>query len=148
MSQSSPPRSFKEMDLSLFDANHVARYQATGGEEGYIWNTAPILLLTTRGRKSGEPRIHPLIFVENGGNPAIIASKGGAPTNPAWYENLSADSNVTVQVKADVFQAVARVVDGAERERIWAEGVKLWPQYEDYQRATERQIPVVVLERT
>lgn len=135
------------MDTSIFGDSHVRIYQETKGEQGYIWNDAPILLLTTKGRKSGEMRTTPLIFVANGANPAIIASKGGAPENPAWYDNLAADPHIRVQVKADVFDAVARTAEGAERTRLWDEAVKVWPQYADYQRATDRQIPVVVLER-
>ena len=135
------------MDTSIFGDSHVRVYQETKGEQGYIWNDAPILLLTTKGRKSGEMRTTPLIFVANGANPAIIASKGGAPENPAWYDNLAADPHIRVQVKADVFDAVARTAEGAERTRLWDEAVKVWPQYADYQRATDRQIPVVVLER-
>lgn len=147
MGDQGPPRSREEMDLSVFGDNHVRLYRETQGEQGYIWNSAPILLLTTKGRKSGEQRTTPLIFVANDGAPAIIASKGGAPQNPAWYENLAADRHVQVQIKADVFDAVARNAEGPERERLWNEAVKLWPQYEDYRRATERRIPVVVLDR-
>ena len=147
MSELKPPRSRAEMDTSIFGDSHVRIYQETKGEQGYIWNDAPILLLTTKGRKSGEMRTTPLIFVANGANPAIIASKGGAPENPAWYDNLAADPHIRVQVKADVFDAVARTAEGAERTRLWDEAVKVWPQYADYQRATDRQIPVVVLER-
>src|SRR5206468_6821773 len=96
---------------------------------------------------SGEMRTTPLIFVDNGGVPAIVASKGGAPEHPAWYQNLAADPHVKVQVKADVFDAVARTAVGAERTRLWGEAVKVWLQYADYQRATDREIPVVVLDR-
>lgn len=147
MSELKPPRSRDEMDVSVFGDSHVRLYQETKGEQGYIWNDAPILLLTTKGRKSGEMRTTPLIFVANGANPAIIASKGGAPEHPAWYQNLAADPHVRVQVKADVFDAVARTAVGEERTRLWDEAVKVWPQYADYQRATDRQIPVVVLDR-
>jgi deazaflavin-dependent oxidoreductase (nitroreductase family) len=92
-------------------------------------------------------RTTPLIFVTNGDDPVVIASKGGAPEHPDWYLNLAADPHVQVQVKADIFDAVARVAQGPERERLWNEALKAWPQYADYQRATEREIPVVVLER-
>jgi proline iminopeptidase len=135
------------MDVSIFGEKHVALYRQTNGEQGYIWNNARILLLTTKGRKSGQMRTTPLIFVENGDNPVIIASKGGAAENPAWYDNLEAEPRVQVQVKGDVFDARARTVEGPERERLWAEAVKIWPQYADYQKATDRKIPVVMLER-
>lgn len=147
MSELRPPRSREEMDLSIFGDAHVRLYQETKGEQGYIWNDAPILLLTTKGRKSGQMRTTPLIFVANGDNPAVIASNGGAAEHPSWYQNMAADPHTRVQVKADVFDAVPRTAEGAERARLWAEAVKAWPQYADYQRATERQIPVVVLER-
>ncbi|MDB5446770.1 MAG: hypothetical protein JWQ97_2087 [Phenylobacterium sp.] len=147
MSELRPPHSRDEMDLSVFGDGHVRLYRDTHGEQGYIWNGAPILLLTTKGRNSGKMRTTPLIFVSNGDDPVIIASKGGAPEHPDWYQNLAADPHVHVQVKADVFDAVARTAEGPERARLWAEAVKVWPQYDDYQRATEREIPVVVLER-
>jgi deazaflavin-dependent oxidoreductase (nitroreductase family) len=147
MSELKPPRSRDEMDTSVYGDAHVRLYRETGGEQGYIWNDAPILLLSTKGRKSGQMRTTPLIFVANGGAPLIIASKGGAPEHPDWYQNIEADPNVQVQVKADVFDALARTAEGAERGRLWDEAVKVWPQYADYQRATAREIPVVVLER-
>src|SRR4051794_34198843 len=147
MSELKPPRSRDEMDLSVFGDSHVRLYQETKGEQGYIWNDAPILLLTTKGRKSGEMRTTPLIFVANDGAPAIVASKGGAPDHPDWYKNLAEDPHVRVQIKADVFDAVARTAEGPERARLWTEALKAWPQYADYQRATDREIPVVVLER-
>jgi deazaflavin-dependent oxidoreductase (nitroreductase family) len=147
MDELKPARSREEMDLSVFGPSHVRLYRETNGEQGYVWNGAPILLLTTKGRKSGQMRTTPLIFVKNGDDPVIIASKGGAPDHPDWYLNLASDPHVQVQVKADVFDAVARTAEGAERARLWDEALKAWPQYADYQRATEREIPVVVLER-
>jgi deazaflavin-dependent oxidoreductase (nitroreductase family) len=147
MDELKPARSREDMDLSVFGPSHVRLYRETNGEQGYVWNGAPILLLTTKGRKSGQMRTTPLIFVKNGDDPVIIASKGGAPDHPDWYLNLASDPHVQVQVKADVFDAVARTAEGAERARLWDEALKAWPQYADYQRATEREIPVVVLER-
>lgn len=147
MSELQPPRKVAEMDLSLFGDGHVRAYRETNGETGYIWNTAPILLLTTKGRKSGAEHTSPLIFVRAGEDVAIIASKGGAPQHPAWFLNIEAEPNVQVQVKDDVYDAKARLAEGAERARLWDEAVKVWPQYADYQAATDRKIPVVVLER-
>src|SRR4051794_14826500 len=94
MAELQPARSREEMDLSVFGDSHVRLYRETNGEQGYIWNGAPILLLTTKGRKSGEMRTTPLIFVSNGDSPAIIASKGGAPEHPDWYQNLAAEPHV------------------------------------------------------
>src|SRR5262249_31201385 len=142
-----PPRRREDMDLSVFGDSHVRVYQETNGEQGYIWNGAPILLVTTKGHKSGQMRVTPLIFVDDAARPAIIASQGGAPADPAWYQNLAGGSRVKVQIKGDVCEARARTTSGPERARIWKEAVKAWPQYEDYQAATNREIPVVVLER-
>lgn len=133
-------------DIKLFGEAHVRTYRETNGEEGYLWNGVEILLLTMIGRKSGEERTVPLIFVRDGDNFAIIASRGGTPTHPSWYLNLEANPQVTLQVKDKVFPATARTAKGEERERIWATAVKAWPQYEDYQARTDRKIPVVVLE--
>jgi deazaflavin-dependent oxidoreductase (nitroreductase family) len=147
MTAKTPPRSRDEMDFTIAGESHVRAYRETGGEQGYIWNTAPILLLTTRGRASGEPKTAPLIFLRDGDAYVIIASLGGAPRHPQWYLNLQAEPRVEVQVKAEVFPAIARTVPSPERERLWAEAVRIWPQYDDYQALTEREIPVVVLER-
>jgi deazaflavin-dependent oxidoreductase (nitroreductase family) len=141
-----PPRSPDEMDFTIRGDSHVKAYKETGGEVGYIWNNATALLLTTTGRKSGEKKTVPLIFVEDGGSYVIIASLGGAPRHPSWYLNLEADPRVTVQVKDKVFEAVARTAQSPERERLWAKAVEAWPQYDDYQAKTSRQIPVVVLD--
>jgi len=142
-----PPRTREEMDLTLFGESHVRAYRETNGEQGYIWNDAPTLLLTTKGRTSGQLRTLPLIFVKDGETLAIVASKGGAPEHPDWYQNLVAEPRVQVQVKGDVFDAVARTATPEERARLWPKAVKAWPQYEDYQKATSREIPIVMLER-
>lgn len=142
-----PARSREEMDVSLFGDGHVQTYRETKGEQGYIWNGAPILLLTTKGRRSGGERTTPLIFVQDGDNVAVVASKGGAPEHPAWYLNLEAEPRVQVQIKGDVFDAIARTAQGEERKRLWPQAVKAWPQYADYQGLTAREIPIVVLER-
>jgi deazaflavin-dependent oxidoreductase (nitroreductase family) len=147
MSELRPPRTRDEMDLTISGASHVRAYRATNGEQGYIWNDAPILLLTTKGRETGQLRTTPLIFLRDGERYVIIASLGGAPKHPSWYLNLQAEPRVQVQVKADVFEAVAHTAPSPERERLWAEAVKVWPQYEDYRAMTDREIPVVVLER-
>jgi len=134
-------------DITLVGEEHVRRYLATDGEEGYIWNGVPILLLTTKGRKSGEDRIIPIIYRQVGDDIVLVGSKGGAPTHPVWYLNIEADPHVKVQIKGDKFDAVARVTKSPEREKMWAEAIKGWPNYDVYQTRTTRQIPVVVLER-
>jgi deazaflavin-dependent oxidoreductase (nitroreductase family) len=134
------------MDFTIRGDSHVQAYRETGGEKGYIWNNATTLLLTTTGRRSGEEKTVPLIFVADGDNYVIIASLGGAPKHPVWYLNLEANPRVTLQVKDKVIKAEARTAVPPERERLWARAVEAWPQYNDYQAKTTRQIPVVVLE--
>jgi len=132
----------------LFGQEHVDRYRATDGEEGYDWQRGTtILLLTTRGRKSGAERTTPLIFRPHGDAYMVVASKGGSDDPPAWYANLKADPHVRVQVRGDVFDARARDATPDEQPRLWREMVEVWPDYDAYQQQTERRIPVVVLER-
>jgi len=135
--------------MTLFGKEHVERYQATEGAEGYEWrNGTTILLLGTRGRKSGREYTHPLIFREHDGAYLVVASKGGAPEPPAWYMNLQADPEVKVQIKGEVFDARARTATAEEKPQLWREMLEVWPPYEEYQQKTSREIPVVVLERT
>ncbi|HEY7619009.1 MAG TPA: nitroreductase family deazaflavin-dependent oxidoreductase [Solirubrobacteraceae bacterium] len=132
----------------LFGPEHVKRYIETDGEEGHDWrNGAPVLLITTTGRRSGEPRTTPLIYGRNGDDYLIVASKGGAAEPPAWYRNLSSDPHVNVQVKADKFAARARTASPDEKAGLWRTMTEIWPAYDEYQAKTEREIPVVVLER-
>jgi proline iminopeptidase len=134
---------------NLFGDEHVRRYRETGGEVGHIWREgSKILLLTTKGRTTGEPRTTPLIYENAGDDYVIIASKGGAPEDPGWYRNLSKNADVEVQVLDDVFPAHARVAEGDERERLWKLAAQQWPGYDDYKKKTDREIPVVVLERS
>jgi deazaflavin-dependent oxidoreductase (nitroreductase family) len=133
---------------NLFGAEHVRRYRETGGDVGHIWRRgAKTLLLTTAGRKSGNPTTTPLIYEQDGDRYVIVASKGGAPAHPGWYRNLAKDPKVEVQVKDDVFEARARTASGDERERLWRLAAEQWPDYDAYQTRTDREIPVVVLER-
>jgi deazaflavin-dependent oxidoreductase (nitroreductase family) len=134
-------------DISLRGEEHVRLYRDTNGEQGYIWNGVPTLLLTTTGRKSGEPRTIAIIYTPYRDAYIIIASKGGSPVHPAWYLNILENPQVELQVKAERFRAVARTAPSPEREAIWAECIKAWPNYDIYQSRTDRQIPVVVLER-
>jgi deazaflavin-dependent oxidoreductase (nitroreductase family) len=133
---------------TLFGQKHVQRYRETDGEVGHLWKRgSKILLLTTKGRKTGKATTTPLIYERDGDDYVIVASKGGAPEDPGWYRNLTKTSDVEVQVKGDVFSAHARVAEGAERERLWKLVNQQWPDYNAYQQRTEREIPVVVLER-
>ncbi len=139
---------YVQADLSLVGDAHVARYRETDGAEGYLWNGAPCLLLTTVGRRTGRPRTVALIFATVDDRPVLVASKGGAPVHPLWYENLLAEPRVEVQIRGDRFTARARTVeDPDERAVCWAAATAVWPNYDDYVTRTDRVIPVVVLER-
>jgi deazaflavin-dependent oxidoreductase (nitroreductase family) len=132
----------------MFGEEHVKRYIETDGAEGHIWREdTTVLILTTKGRKSGEPRATPLIYREHGADYVVVASKGGADTPPAWYLNLEADPHVEVQVLADRFAAHARTATPAEKPELWDLMCEAWPHYAEYQQKTAREIPVVVLER-
>ncbi len=131
----------------LFGQEHVDRYRATDGAEGHDWQGTQTLLLTTKGRRSGEPRTMPLIYGRDGDDYLIVASKGGWDQPPAWYLNLEAEPEVEVQVKGDRFKARARTATPEEKPRMWKTMVAEWPAYDEYQANTEREIPVVVLER-
>lgn len=131
----------------LFGPAHVEKYVETDGETGYMWRGATILILTTNGRKTDEEHSTPLIFGRDGENAVIVASKGGAPEHPGWYRNLVKHPEVGVQIKGDRFRARARTAEGDERERLWPVMTAIWAPYDEYQTKTEREIPVVVLER-
>jgi deazaflavin-dependent oxidoreductase (nitroreductase family) len=149
MNENTPPpaRSNIGTDISLIGEDHIAKYRETNGTIGYLWNGATALLLTTKGRKSGEERTIAIIFKQVGDRYAIIASKGGAPAHPAWYLNAVNDPNVKLQIKGEKFNGVARTAEGAEREELWAASLEQWPNYNVYQSRTERKIPVLVVER-
>jgi deazaflavin-dependent oxidoreductase (nitroreductase family) len=130
----------------LFGQEHVSRYRETGGEQGHDWEGTTVLLLTTTGRRSGEPRTTPLIYQPYGDAYLVVASKGGADEPPAWYLNLSENPDVEVQVKDDRFKARARTATGDEKPDMWKTMAATWPAYDEYQTKTDRQIPVVVLD--
>src|SRR5579885_396732 len=134
---------------------HAKRYLSSGGSDGHLYRisqpgrpqlTVPSLRLTTTGRKSGERYIFPLFYGEVGDSYLVVASKGGAPAHPSWYRNLVANPEVEVQVGTKKFKARARTATGDERARLWEKALEFWPPYAEYQRKTEREIPVVVLE--
>lgn len=146
-----------EASNSGWIAAHREKYLASNGADGHMFDSTavggpglvPTLLLTTIGRKTGEPRMMPLIYSETGnGGYVVIASKGGAQHHPAWYLNLLAQPEVNVQVKDDKFRARARTAVGAERAALWAQQQVLAPIFDGYQQSADtREIPVVVLER-
>jgi deazaflavin-dependent oxidoreductase (nitroreductase family) len=131
----------------LYGQEHAERYEATDGEQGHDWQGTQTLILTTRGRRSGEPRKTPLIYGEHGDDLLVVASKGGSPEPPAWYRNLQADPDVDVQVWGERFKARARDATPEQKPELWKIMTQEWPAYDEYQTRTDRAIPVVVLER-
>jgi deazaflavin-dependent oxidoreductase (nitroreductase family) len=149
------PESNKPSELPAWIKDHMARYIATNGEDGYLWDASlgggkglvPTLLLTTTGRKSGKALTLPLIFGRSGSDYVVVASKGGAPAHPAWYLNLEANPLVQVQVRSDKFAARAHTAVARERTTLWPLMVGIYGPYEHYQTKTDREIPVVVLKK-
>ena len=136
---------YQAPDVTLLGEEHVRRYRETDGEVGYLWNGAPTLLLTTTGRKTGQPRTQPLIFARDGADYLVVASMGGAPNHPLWYLNLTANPATEIQVKGDVIPVIARTASDDEKPSLWKIVNEVWPNYDVYQSRTERAIPVVVL---
>jgi len=133
--------------LRAFSALHIAAYRLSGGRiGGWLTPTAPVLLLTTRGRRSGAKRITPLIYLVDGADVVVVGSLGGSATAPAWWHNLQAYPGARVQVGRRRWTVRATEATGAERERLWQELVAIFPRYAAYARATTRPIPVVVLQ--
>ena len=125
-------------------AEHTRKYVESGGDDGYMWRGYPTIVLTTRGRKTGDRRRNALIYSRDGDDFILIASYGGRPTHPSWYLNFVADPSVTIQERTDEVECVAETVpEGPDRDRLWAQMVALYPPYADYQAKTERRIPVV-----
>jgi deazaflavin-dependent oxidoreductase (nitroreductase family) len=131
----------------LYGKEHVKRYRETGGEDGHDWQGTQTLLLTTKGRRSGELRELPLIYGRSGDDYLIVASRGGSDDPPAWYLNLQAEPEVEVQVRGDRFKAHARTATADEKRELWPTMTAEWPAYDDYQKKTDREIPIVILER-
>jgi deazaflavin-dependent oxidoreductase (nitroreductase family) len=139
-------------ELPSWIAEHIKLY-LEDPEKGHDWDSTPAggpgilhcLLLTTNGRYSGEPRTVPLIYHNVGNNFVVVASKGGAPEHPAWYLNLQSDPDCGLRVRHDEFRAIARTSYGEERDKLWEKMAEIYPPYNDYQAATGRKIPIVVL---
>lgn len=131
----------------LFGKEHVERYVATDGEEGHDWQNTTVLILTTIGRKSGEQRSTPLIYQPYGDDVLVVASNGGADQPPLWFRNIEANPEVQVQIKSDRYTARARTATPDEKPDMWRTMAATWPAYDEYQSKTDREIPVVVLER-
>lgn len=138
------------MDKAAFDEMNrqvIDEFRATGGKAGGVFEGKPLVLVHHIGAKSGVERIAPLVPLLDDGRVYIFASKGGADSHPDWYRNLVANPNITIELGTETYPATARVLDGAERDEIYAKQVEREPQFGDYQRNTERVIPVVELVR-
>ena len=126
---------------------HTAVYRATGGVIGHkVPFAPPMLLLDHVGAKSGKKRTSPLVYVRDGDDIVLVASKGGNPKNPAWFHNLKANPDTTVQVGSEKRPVHARVATDEERKRLWPKAVEAWSDYANYQKRTDRKIPLVILE--
>ena len=134
-------------DTKSLNDGIIDEFRANGGKVGGMFEGSPMMLLTTNGARSGLPRVAPLVYSTDGDDIVIIASKGGAPTNPDWYHNLVIDPEVTVEVGTEHYAAKARMTEGDERQCLFDQQAALMPGFAEYQRNTERIIPVVVLER-
>lgn len=125
----------------------MAEFRANAGVVGGRFEGAPMLILTTTGAKSGEARTTPLVYLPDGDRYVIFASKGGSPTHPSWYHNLVANPSATLEVGPDTFEADVEVLEGAERDAIYAKQAAKMPAFADYEKKTTRSIPVVALTR-
>lgn len=134
-------------DFSLFGDQHVQKYEETNGQIGHEWNGTKILILRTKGRSSGELRKAPLIYGRDKNDYLVVASKGGAPDHPGWYKNILAHPDIEIQVLADVIPVRARTASKEEKARLWPIMTKEWPAYDQYQNATTRDIPLVILSK-
>lgn len=136
-------------DTGMQDFNRqiIDEFRSNGGKVGGQFEGAPLLLLHTTGAKSGAERVNPMMYQQVGDELAVFASKAGAPTNPDWYHNLVATPRATVEVGHDTYEVESRVAAGQERTRIWEAQKAAYPGFADYESATTRTIPVVILRR-
>jgi deazaflavin-dependent oxidoreductase (nitroreductase family) len=133
--------------INDFNQNLINEFRATNGRVTGQFAGRPLLLLTTTGAKSGQPRTMPLVYSRDGDNLVIIASKGGADTNPDWYYNLVANPEATIELPGETYRARARRAEGEERRRLYDAQAAQMPTFADYEKKTTREIPVFVLER-
>src|SRR5713101_8410522 len=134
-------------DMNDWNRQTIEAFRANGGKIGGVWEGRPLLLLTTTGAKSGQRRTTPVMYLADGGRLLVFATKAGAPTNPAWYHNLLAHPEVTVEVGTETYEATATPLTGEERDRLYAKQASLYPQFGEYQARATRKIPVIELER-
>jgi deazaflavin-dependent oxidoreductase (nitroreductase family) len=134
-------------DVKDWNSKIIEEFRANEGKVGGGFEGAPMLLLHSTGAKSGQERVNPMVYQDVAGNFAVFASKGGAPTNPDWFHNLVANPDATIEVGGETIDVRARVAEGDERERIWSAQKQRMPGFAEYEKKTDRQIPVVILER-
>lgn len=134
--------------MSDWNAKVIEEFRANGGKVGGPFEGAPLLLLHSTGAKSGQARVSPTMYLADGDDLVVFASKGGAPTSPDWYHNLVANPQASVEVGDRTVNVVAHVAEGETRDRLWSRQKELYPQFADYEASTTRQIPVVILEPT
>ena len=134
-------------DYNAFNRQLIEEFRANEGKVGGMFAGAPLILLTTTGARSGQPRVAPLVYTTDDNRMVIMASKGGAPTHPDWFHNLRANPEVTVEVGTGSYPARATIIEGAERQRLFDQMAAQMPNFAEYQKNTTRQIPIVVLER-
>ncbi len=132
-------------DFSLFGDEHVRQYEETGGKVGHDWNGTECLILRVKGRKTGQLRKFPLIYGRDGEDYVLVASKGGYPKNPGWYDNLVANPECEIQVRDTIIAVTARTGTAEDKKRVWPAMTKIWPDYDNYQANSTREIPVVLL---
>lgn len=133
-------------EVADWNSKIIEEFRANGGKVGGQFEGAPLLLLHTVGARSGQERVNPMMYRPAGNGYAVFASKAGAPTNPDWYHNLRANPRVRAEIGTRTVDLVARVAEGGEREQIWSAQKQDYPGFADYERKTDRQIPVVILE--
>jgi deazaflavin-dependent oxidoreductase (nitroreductase family) len=146
-----PPRALNSTGTGVFikwmSRINTWLYRASGGKIGGTFlQGAPVALLTTTGRKTGQPRVSPVLYLREGNRVILVASQGGREKNPMWYLNLKANAEVSVQIKKEVLQLKAREASDAEREEYWPKLVEMYPSFDDYQSWTDRTIPIVICE--
>lgn len=145
-----PPRNLNshttEVIVKWMSRGNTWLYKLTGGKRGSTFKNAPVALLTTTGRKTGQQRVSPLLYLRDGERVVLVASKGGADSNPMWYLNLKARPKVSVQIKEEVRHLSARDATEEERAKYWPQLVQMYPDFQDYQSWTSRTLPVVVCE--
>ena len=133
--------------MAEFNKKVIDEFRSNGGKVGGQFAGAPMIIITHTGAKSGKTYTSPLVYSKDGDRFVIVASKAGAPNNPSWYHNLIAHPEVTVEIGTEKFKARVTEAKGAERDRLFAAQAKLMPQFNEYQKKTNRKIPVLVLER-